>query len=129
MRPDLVPKSRSYPPRCVATFGLLLVVATLSAGCDRLPFGYTPIADIVQKSGSFEGKTVKVKGTVTNVVQLPFAELRYYTLRQGDAEVVVFTHDNVPGMGEQISVVGTVTSVAIVGATSIGLHITEQRHW
>jgi hypothetical protein len=108
---------------------LFVLVATVSASCDRLPFGYTPIADVVQKPGSFEGKTVKVQGTVTNVVQLPFAAVRYYTLQQGDAEVVVFARENVPAMGEQISVVGTVSSVAVVGATSIGLHLTEERRW
>jgi hypothetical protein len=108
---------------------LCVVVAMASVGCERLPFGYTSIADVARKAGSYEGQTVKVQGQVSNVVQLPFAEVRYYVLRQNEAEVVVFTRQNVPAVGEQISVVGTVSSVAIVGATSIGLHLTEQRRW
>ncbi|HXQ21705.1 MAG TPA: hypothetical protein VN812_08525 [Candidatus Acidoferrales bacterium] len=116
--------------RTRVTIQLLVVVVTMaSVGCDRLPFGYTSIGDVVRKAGSYEGKTVKLRGTVTDVVQLPLAEIRYYVLRQDDAEVVVFARENVPASGDEVSVVGTVSSVAIVGATSIGLHLTEQRRW
>ncbi|MFI5365904.1 MAG: hypothetical protein ACHQ4J_09780 [Candidatus Binatia bacterium] len=113
----------------VTTQLLVAVVTMASVGCDRLPFGYTSIGDVVRKAGSYEGKTVKLRGTVTDVVQLPLAEIRYYVLRQDDAEVVVFARENVPASGDEVSVVGTVSSVAIVGATSIGLHLTEQRRW
>lgn len=106
----------------------LLVLALLSA-CDRFGFGYTPIGDIVQKAGSYEGKTVKVRGKVGDVVQLPVGSVRYYMLREGDAELMVVPAENMPAMGEQVSVVGTVSSLAIVGGTSIGLLLTEQRRW
>jgi hypothetical protein len=112
------------------TLQLLVAMVTMgSVGCDRLPLGYTSIADVVRNAGSYEGKAVKVQGKVTDVMQLPLAELRYYVLRQDDAEVVVFARENVPAIGEEVSAVGTVSSVAIVGATSIGLHLTEQRRW
>ena len=107
----------------------LLVLATLSAGCDRLGFGYTPISDVVKNAGSYEGKPVKVRGKVIDVVQLPVAGVRYYVLREGDAELLVVPTENVPAMGAQVSVVGTVSSLAIVGETSIGLHLSEERRW
>lgn len=117
------------PPIRVAIQLFVAVLTMTSVGCDRLPFGYTSIADVVRKAGSYEGTTVKVQGKVTDVVQLPLADIRYYVLRQDAAEVVVFARENVPAIGEEVSVAGTVSSVAIVGATSIGLHLTEQRRW
>ncbi len=117
---------RAAPPS--RAIHALLLLALLSA-CNRLGFGYTPISDIVQKAGSYEGKTVKVRGKVGDVVQLPIGGVRYYMLREGDAELMVVPAENVPAMGEQVSVVGTVSGLAIVGGTNIGLLLTEQRRW
>ena len=111
---------------------LVLAAALLSiaaSGCDRLPFGYLSVSEVVQKAGAYEGKTVKVKGAVSDVVQLPFVAFRYYVIKQGDAEIVVFPSGNVPAKGDQVSVIGTVSSLAVVGDTSIGLHIIEKEHW
>lgn len=107
----------------------LVLVVLAVAGCDRLPFGYTPIADIVRAPGSYEDKQVKVRGEVTDVVKLPFPDFRYYTLRDGDAEIAVYAAATVPGLGDRVSVVGTVNSPAIIAGVGIGLHMTEQRRW
>ncbi len=115
------------PRRCVVA---PLVLAWLAlAGCDRLPFGYTPVADIVRAPGSYENKQVTVRGEVSDVVKLPFPDVRYYSLRDGDAEIIVFASENVPGVGDRVSVVGTVNSPAIIGGVGLGLHMTEQRRW
>ncbi len=109
--------------------GAVILVVVLATGCDRLGIGYTSIRDIAQKPSAYEGKTVKVRGEVSDVVQVPVAGLRYYTLRDGDAELFVVPSENVPAMGERTSVTGVVSSIAVVGGTSIGLHLTEERRW
>jgi hypothetical protein len=106
----------------------VLFVLALILGCERLPVGYTSISDLVQKPADYEGKTVKVRGQVTDVVQLPLPSVRYYHLREGDAEILVWATQHLPATGEQVSVVGTV-SMGILDSAGIGLHLTEQRRW
>ena len=48
----------------VAGFSLATVML---AGCDYLPFGYTPIKDIVAAPANFDGKEVKLKGKVKEI--------------------------------------------------------------
>jgi hypothetical protein len=115
-------------PRRGALVPLVLLLVSL-AGCDRLPVGYTAVADIVRAPGSYENKQVKVRGEVTDAVKLPFPDVRYYSLREGDAEITVFAAETVPGVGDRVSVVGTVNSPAIIGGVGLGLHLTEQRRW
>ncbi len=115
-------------PRHRVVAPLILVLLAL-AGCDRLPFGYTPVADIIRAPGSYENKQVTVHGEVTDVVKLPFPDVHYYSLRDGDAEIIVFVGESVPGIGDRVSVAGTVNSPAIIGGVGLGLHMTEQRRW
>ena len=117
----MTPRHRVFAP-------LVLVLVALAA-CDRLPFGYTPVADIIRAPGSYESKEVKVRGQVTDVAELPFPDVRYYSLRDGDAEIIVFAGESVPGVGDRVSVAGTVDSPAIIGGVGIGLHMTERRRW
>ncbi len=126
-RPVWLPE---FPFRCRAhTVHVLLVLALILVGCQRLPVGYTSISDLVQKPANYEGRTVKVRGQVTDVVQLSLPSVRYYHLQEGDAEILVWATEHAPATGEQVSVVGTVSSMAIAGSASIGLHLTEQRRW
>ena len=83
---------------CHRNAALIFLLASLAA-CDRLPFGYTPIAELLSAPGEYEGKTVKVHGRVVDAVKLPLVELRYYTLRDGDAEVAVSAASTVPAVG------------------------------
>lgn len=114
---------------CAKVRVLLVVLTLLVAACDRLPFGYTAIADIVRAPGSYENKQVRMRGEVTDVVKLPFPDVRYYSLRDGDAEIIVFAGEGLPAVGARVSVVGTVNSPAIIGGVGLGLHVTEQRRW
>jgi hypothetical protein len=116
--------------RCRAhTVRVLFVLALILVGCERPPVGYTSISDLVLRPANYEGKTVKVRGQVTDVVQLPLPSVRYYHLREGDAEILVWATEHLPATGEQVSVVGTVSSMGIVDSAGVGLHLTEQRRW
>ncbi len=106
-----------------------LPLAVVLGGCTALPFGYTKIGDIVAAPAQFEGKEVKLKGTVTGALQVPVIELRGYTLRDDTGEIAVLTMANVPAAKETVAMSGVVKSVAIVGGQSLGLRVEETKRY
>jgi hypothetical protein len=97
----------------------------LLAGCDYLPFGFTPIGDIVQNPGSFEGKTIKVKGEVTEVVKLPMFEYKSYGLHDDTGEILVMTAGPLPPLHKKLAIKAQVKTMAIINEQSIGLRLIE----
>lgn len=105
---------------------ILLVAAVYSlAACIYLPFGFTPIKDIVENPAHYENKEVKVKGTVSIVTKIPFVEMKFYILTDGKYELPVTTRGSLPSAKSKVVVVGVVENVAIIGNESLGLHIRE----
>ncbi len=104
---------------------LLAAVLTLVAGCDYLPFGFTPVGDIVANPAKFEGQEVRIKGTVAEALKIPLLEIRVFTLDDGTGQVPVATSGIMPGSQQKVAVRGRVESAAIIGGQSIGLHVTE----
>lgn len=106
---------------------LILAAALALAGCDYLPFGYTPIKDIIAAPASFEGKEVKIKGKVKNAVQLP--GLKAYTLEDetGRMTITVVTEGQLPAANAEVALKGTVKSTMIVGGATLGLRIEEMK--
>lgn len=100
-----------------------LSLSMLLAGC----VGYTRIGDIVASPAQFEGKEVKLKGTVTGALQVPVIELKGYTLRDDSGEIAVLTQENVPAPQQAVALTGVVRSLAIVGGQSLGLRVEETR--
>lgn len=106
---------------------MLAAVAVLFvAGCDYLPFGYTTIREIVAAPGSFEGKEVKIRGTVTDSIKLPILG-QAYTVRNDGGEISVITHGSLPAANTEVALTGIVKSAAIVGGQSIGLRVEETK--
>ncbi|HSN40390.1 MAG TPA: hypothetical protein VLT92_09360 [Burkholderiales bacterium] len=103
---------------------MVLVVLAL-AGCDYLPFGYTPVKDILSAPANFEGKEVKLKGTVREVTKLPILNVRSYTLQDDTGEIEVVTEGNLPSVKDRVALRGTVKSAAIIGGQSLGLRVEE----
>ncbi len=104
---------------------MALLAAALLAGCDYLPFGYTPIKAIVAAPTSFEGKEVKLKGRVKDITKLPIVDLKSFMLQDGTGEISVTTRGNLPAVSDNVALKGTVTSMAIIGGQSMGLHVKE----
>jgi cytochrome c-type biogenesis protein CcmE len=96
------------------------------AGCDYLPFGYTPLKEIVAAPAQFEGREVKVKGKVKTVVSLPVLG-RAFTLQDGAEEVMVTTQGALPAAGADVALRGTVRSAVIIGGQSVGLRVEETK--
>ncbi|GAO36963.1 hypothetical protein SCT_2378 [Sulfuricella sp. T08] len=108
----------------VALAGLLAL-----SGCDYLPFGFTPVKEIVTSPAQFEGKEVRVKGKVKDIVKVPLVDLKLYVLDDGSGEVTVVAGESLPAVNETVTVKGVVESMAIMGGESIGLRIKEKKRF
>jgi hypothetical protein len=94
-------------------------------GCDSLPFGYTPIGDIVSDPGRFEEQIVKVRGEVTETTKIPLLEIKSYTLRDDSGEIVVYALEALPPLNRKAIVKARVKTVAIVDGKGIGLRLVQ----
>jgi hypothetical protein len=113
-------------PRVMAC---LVAIACVGAGCSLFDFGYTKIGDIVKNPGQFDGKEVKVRGKIVDVVKLPFLETKMYMLKDDTGQVPVITAGDIPAMGSEARVKGIIENVAIVGGQGLGLHLKETQRW
>ena len=104
----------------------LAALVVLMAGCAHVGIGTTDIADIKRNPASFEGKEVSVKGTVRDVTKLPIVELKSYVVADSTGEITVTTKSAPPAKGDKLVVRGEVSSAAIVGGHSFGLHLAER---
>lgn len=92
------------------------------AACDKLPFGYTKIGDIVKNPAAFDGKEIQIHGKVVEVTKLPLIEKKFYNLDDGTGQILVTTEQNIPGMGEKVAVRVRIKSIAIENDKNIALH-------
>lgn len=97
----------------------------LLASCQYLPVGFTPIGEIVKNPGSFEGKTIKVKGKVTEIAKFPMFEYQSYTLRDDSGEILVLTKGPLPVLHKKLAIEAKVKTMAIFNEQSIGLRLVE----
>ena len=103
---------------------LALGAAISLAGCDYLPFGYTPIKEILGAPAHFEGKQVKLKGKVRDPVKLPILG-KAFVLHDEGGEITVMTEGTLPAANSEVALKGTVKSAAIIGGQSLGLRVEE----
>ena len=106
--------------------GLVLAMGFVAAGCASIGIGVTPAGDIKRNPASFEGKEVTVRGTVNEVTKLPLVEVKSYTVLDSTGEIRVTTRGAAPAKGDRVAVRGVVSSTAIVGGHSLGLHVSER---
>ena len=105
---------------------LALAGTLLLAGCDRLPFGFTDVNEIVKAPAKFEGREVKLKGHVRITMWL--AKFKSYTVRDATGEITVVTQGVLPDRGSEVVVKGIVKSAVIVsGSFVLGLRVEETK--
>lgn len=109
--------------------GALLAGMLLLSGCDYLPFGQTPVREIVAAPTQFEGKEVRIRGKVKDVTKIPLVNLSMYVVDDGSGELTVIAHDKLPAVNDTVNVTGVVESAAIIGGQSIGMRIKETRRF
>jgi hypothetical protein len=105
--------------------GLLFGLVLSLAGCEYLPFGFTPIAQILQQPSDFEGRVVKLHGTVVDVNKIPFLEIQLYTLRDESGEMVIIQPKTLPRLGETLAIRGRVESLMILAGQGLGTTLHE----
>lgn len=105
------------------------VILLVLSGCNYLPFGQTPVKEILAAPAQFEGKEVRVKGKVKEITKIPLVDLNLYVVDDGSGEVMVIAHDKLPAVNDTVSVSGVVESAAIIGGQSLGLRIKETKRY
>lgn len=110
-----------------SVLGAVLAGVLLLSGCDYLPFGQTPLKEIVAAPVQFEGKEVRIRGKVKDVTRIPLINLSMYIVDDGSGEITVMAQDKLPAMGDTVNVRGVVESAAILGGQSLGLRIKETK--
>lgn len=108
--------------RVIATVCLTVALA----GCDYLPFGYTSAKEIAANPASFDGKEVKLKGRVVDVMRLPVLG-QGYTLEQDGAQLFVVTRGGLPKVKSEVALKGTVRSTVIIEGKALGTRVEETK--
>lgn len=106
---------------CIAA----LAASVLVMGCEHLGIGVTPIGEIVRNPTGFEGKEVRLKGTVREITKIPVIERKSYVLVDPTGEITVVAKGDLPAKGAKVVVRGKVASSAVIGGQSLGLGIDE----
>lgn len=111
----------------MASIPRILLVSCLLAGCQYLPFGYTPIGDIVARPTEFEGREIKIRGQVDDVSKIPIIDVRIYVLKDdtGSIPVISASSSTLPAVGQKVAVRGHAESAMIVAGQSFGLTFRE----
>lgn len=104
---------------------LALCLSLSLPGCDT-SFGVTRIGDITAQAPSFEGKEVKLRGTASQLVKIPFTDAKGYTLKDASGEITVWTSGEMPKEGEEVVVRGRVENLVILAGQSFGLVVKEK---
>lgn len=106
-----------------STVIVAILSATLLASCAARQ---VRIADLKDRPGRYEDKTVSISGTVTSSVRVPLLP-GYYKVDDGSGEItVVSTRGRAPSAGARVQVKGRVNEIASFGTQSVGLHIEER---
>jgi len=103
-----------------------LCLCAALAGCDYLPFGYTSAQEIAAGPANFEGKEVKLRGRVADVVRLPVLG-QGYVLEQDGAQLYVATTGELPAVKSELALKGTVRSAVIIGGKALGTRVDETK--
>lgn len=100
-------------------------LALLISGCGSTALTpATPMAEILLAPTQFEGKRLKVTGVVEGVTKLPLVAEQFFFLRDGTNRIAVVAYGPLPAEGSRTSIVGIVSSAAIIGGQSVGVHVT-----
>jgi hypothetical protein len=106
---------------------LVLLGALLVTSCSARS---VRIADIKDRPGKYDEKTIAVSGVVTRSWGAPFVPYQFYNVSDGTGEIAVLSKaGRAPSKGAHVKVEGRLNEIASFGSSSIGLHLEERdRH-
>lgn len=105
---------------------LIFLAGVLLAGCDYLPI-YTSIKEVVTTPANYEGKEVRIRGTVKNVTKIPIVDFKMFILEDDSGQINVITNEALPAVNDKVAVKGIVETTALIGGQSIGLRVKESK--
>ena len=108
-------------------FTIALVAASVLTSCAARG---VRIADIKDRPGKYDEKTISVSGVVTSSWGIPLVPYQFYNVSDGTGEIAVLSKaGRVPSKGAHVKVKGRINEIASLGGRSVGLHIEERdRH-
>jgi hypothetical protein len=103
---------------------MTLTIALTSSAC---ALRGANIADLQQRPGRYEDRSVTLNGVVTDSWGVPLLPYKFYRVDDGTGQIAVLSQSyRMPGKGERVRVKGRVSNVAILGGRSVGLHLREE---
>lgn len=97
-----------------------IVLAALAA-CGR--FRTTSIKDVLENPAAYEGKSVKLEGTVADATNLMV--LKFYHLEDATGRIAVVARRAVPLRGARVTVAGTVHQAFAIGDQNLTVVIED----
>lgn len=100
----------------------------VAGGCASLPVGFTEVREIKAAPANFDGKEVKLKGRLKVLAKVPLIDTALYSLDDGTGEIMVIPAEKSMPVGQgTVAISGVVESMAILGGSSLGLHVRDAR--
>lgn len=103
---------------------VLIIILTLFTSCNNNPFQRTDtIKGILESPGKFHGKTVTLKGKVTE--SFIALEVGYFMISDGTDSIVIIPSKTFPKVGEEVKIKGTVKNAFVIGDKSLTVIVEE----
>ena len=103
---------------------LAVALVTVSSAC---ALRSAHVADLQQRPGRYDDRTVTISGVVTDSWGIPLVPYKFYRIDDGTGQIAVLSQSlRMPGKGEHVRVKGRVGNVAVFGGRSLGLHLREE---
>jgi hypothetical protein len=103
------------------TAALAWTLVAAVSGCSR--FFATPVKDILDNPAAYEGKTVKVTGSVVDSANL--LVVKFYHLEDETGRIIVVARKAVPLRGARVTATGTVHQAFALGDQNLTVIVEE----
>jgi hypothetical protein len=111
----------------MSQISLRLLAVALVAFSSACALRSAHVADLQQRPGRYDDRTVTISGVVTDSWGIPLVPYKFYRVDDGTGQIAVLSQSlRMPGKGEHVRVKGRVGNVAVFGGRSLGLHLREE---
>ena len=100
---------------------MMFAFTSLHVSADEI----TRISEIKASPINFDGKEVRLNGIPKDATRIPLVKLKTYVLEDDSGEITIFTSDDLPVMGEKLSIRVRVESLAIIMGEPLGMTVVE----
>ena len=103
----------------------VLLITLIFLSCNNNPFFLRnhSIKEILETPGKYHGKTVTIKGKVTE--SFIALEVGYFVISDGTESITVIPSKTFPKVGEEVKIKGTVKNAFVIGDKSLTVIVEE----